>query len=115
MLIHFPEGLAAQRLLLVGAGKPEKFAVERSAQDRRHRAALFEIARREEVSFSSRAKASAARRPRRPSSKGLIVGRFRIGQVPHRKEARAKFSPFRWRDLMPGWATASRLPSNTAA
>ncbi|MBZ5696089.1 MAG: leucyl aminopeptidase [Acidobacteriia bacterium] len=27
VLIHFPEGLAAQRLLLVGAGKPEKFAV----------------------------------------------------------------------------------------
>ena len=27
VLIHFPEGLAAQRLLLVGAGKPAKFAV----------------------------------------------------------------------------------------
>ena len=27
VLIHFPEGLAAQRLLLVGAGKPEKFTV----------------------------------------------------------------------------------------
>jgi leucyl aminopeptidase len=27
VLIHFPEGLAAQRLLLVGAGKPEKFAM----------------------------------------------------------------------------------------
>lgn len=27
VLIHFPQGLAAQRLLLVGAGKPEKFAV----------------------------------------------------------------------------------------
>jgi leucyl aminopeptidase len=27
VLVHFPEGLAAQRLLLVGAGKPEKFAV----------------------------------------------------------------------------------------
>src|SRR5271163_1989651 len=26
ILIHFPEGLAAQRLLLVGAGKPEKFS-----------------------------------------------------------------------------------------
>jgi leucyl aminopeptidase len=26
-LIHFPEGLAAKKLLLVGAGKPEKFAV----------------------------------------------------------------------------------------
>jgi leucyl aminopeptidase len=26
-LIHFPEGLAAQRLLLVGAGKPDKFNV----------------------------------------------------------------------------------------
>src|ERR1700689_724854 len=25
VLIHFPEGLAAQRLLLVGAGKPSKF------------------------------------------------------------------------------------------
>jgi leucyl aminopeptidase len=28
VLIHFPHGLAAQRLLLVGAGKPEKFAAE---------------------------------------------------------------------------------------
>ena len=27
ILIHFPQGLAAQRLLLVGAGKPGKFAV----------------------------------------------------------------------------------------
>ncbi|HUJ31769.1 MAG TPA: leucyl aminopeptidase [Candidatus Acidoferrum sp.] len=27
LLIHFPEGLAAQRLLLVGAGKPGKFAI----------------------------------------------------------------------------------------
>jgi leucyl aminopeptidase len=27
VLIHFPHGLAAQRLLLVGAGKPEKFLV----------------------------------------------------------------------------------------
>ena len=27
VLVHFPEGLAAQRLLLVGAGKPDKFAV----------------------------------------------------------------------------------------
>ncbi|MGA3294175.1 MAG: leucyl aminopeptidase [Candidatus Acidiferrales bacterium] len=27
VLVHFPEGLAAKRLLLVGAGKPEKFAV----------------------------------------------------------------------------------------
>jgi leucyl aminopeptidase len=27
VLIHFPQGLAAERLLLVGAGKPEKFAV----------------------------------------------------------------------------------------
>src|SRR5271154_4232222 len=27
VLVHFPEGLAAQRLLLVGTGKPEKFAV----------------------------------------------------------------------------------------
>ena len=27
VLIHFPEGLAAQRLLLVGAGKPDKFNV----------------------------------------------------------------------------------------
>jgi len=27
VLIHFPQGLAAQRLLLVGAGKPKKFAV----------------------------------------------------------------------------------------
>ena len=27
VLIHFPEGLAAQKLLLVGAGKPDKFAV----------------------------------------------------------------------------------------
>lgn len=27
VLIHFPQGLAAQRLLLVGAGKPEKFAI----------------------------------------------------------------------------------------
>ncbi len=27
MLIHFPQGLAAQRLLLVGAGKPGKFAM----------------------------------------------------------------------------------------
>jgi leucyl aminopeptidase len=27
VLVHFPEGLAARRLLLVGAGKPEKFAV----------------------------------------------------------------------------------------
>jgi leucyl aminopeptidase len=27
VLIHFPEGLAAQRLLLVGAGKPAKFAM----------------------------------------------------------------------------------------
>jgi len=27
VLVHFPEGLAAQRLLLVGAGKPEKFVV----------------------------------------------------------------------------------------
>lgn len=27
VLIHFPQGLAAQRLLLVGAGKPGKFAV----------------------------------------------------------------------------------------
>src|SRR4029077_18569880 len=26
-LIHFPEGLAAERLLLIGAGKPEKFNV----------------------------------------------------------------------------------------
>ena len=26
VLVHFPEGLAAQRLLLVGAGKPEKFS-----------------------------------------------------------------------------------------
>src|SRR5580692_11594060 len=25
VLIHFPQGLAAQRLLLVGAGKPRKF------------------------------------------------------------------------------------------
>jgi leucyl aminopeptidase len=27
VLIHFPQGLAAQRLLVVGAGKPDKFAV----------------------------------------------------------------------------------------
>ena len=27
VLIHFPQGLAAQKLLLVGGGKPEKFAV----------------------------------------------------------------------------------------
>src|SRR5215469_7980570 len=27
VLIHFPQGLAAQRLLLVGAGKPKKFSV----------------------------------------------------------------------------------------
>ncbi|HKV06350.1 MAG TPA: leucyl aminopeptidase [Candidatus Acidoferrales bacterium] len=27
VLVHFPQGLAAQRLLLVGAGKPEKFAI----------------------------------------------------------------------------------------
>src|ERR1700690_4230474 len=27
VLLHFPQGLAAQRLLLVGAGKPGKFAV----------------------------------------------------------------------------------------
>jgi leucyl aminopeptidase len=27
LLLHFPEGLAAQKLLLVGAGKPEKFSV----------------------------------------------------------------------------------------
>lgn len=27
VLIHFPQGLAAERLLLVGAGKPEKFSV----------------------------------------------------------------------------------------
>ena len=27
VLMHFPEGLAAQRLLLVGAGKPEKFTI----------------------------------------------------------------------------------------
>jgi len=27
VLLHFPHGLAAQRLLLVGAGKPEKFAL----------------------------------------------------------------------------------------
>src|ERR1700690_3348847 len=27
VLIHFPQGLAAQRLLLVGAGKPGKFTV----------------------------------------------------------------------------------------
>ncbi|MFZ0410293.1 MAG: M17 family peptidase N-terminal domain-containing protein, partial [Candidatus Acidiferrales bacterium] len=27
VLVHFPEGLAAQRLLLVGAGKPDKFSV----------------------------------------------------------------------------------------
>src|ERR1700730_6970890 len=26
VLLHFPEGLAAQRLLLIGAGKPEKFS-----------------------------------------------------------------------------------------
>ena len=26
VLIHFPQGLAAQKLLLVGAGKPDKFA-----------------------------------------------------------------------------------------
>jgi leucyl aminopeptidase len=28
VLLHFPEGLAAERLLLVGAGKPEKFAAK---------------------------------------------------------------------------------------
>src|SRR5215469_16898308 len=28
VLVHFPQGLAAQRLLLVGAGKPEKFSGE---------------------------------------------------------------------------------------
>ncbi|HTR48379.1 MAG TPA: leucyl aminopeptidase [Verrucomicrobiae bacterium] len=28
VLVHFPKGLAAQRLLLVGAGKPDKFAAE---------------------------------------------------------------------------------------
>ena len=28
VLVHFPEGLAAQRLLLIGAGKPEKFSGE---------------------------------------------------------------------------------------
>ena len=27
LLLHFPEGLAAKKLLLVGAGKPEKFAI----------------------------------------------------------------------------------------
>src|SRR5215472_13368415 len=27
VLIHFPEGLSAQRLLLVGAGKPGKFEI----------------------------------------------------------------------------------------
>jgi leucyl aminopeptidase len=27
VLIHFPQGISAQRLLLVGAGKPEKFAI----------------------------------------------------------------------------------------
>src|ERR1700691_4856169 len=27
VLIHFPQGLSAQRLLLVGVGKPKKFAV----------------------------------------------------------------------------------------
>ena len=27
VLIHFPQGLAAERLLLVGAGKPDKFAI----------------------------------------------------------------------------------------
>src|ERR1700722_5871434 len=26
VLVHFPQGLAAQRLLLVGVGKPKKFA-----------------------------------------------------------------------------------------
>src|ERR1700689_3832486 len=26
VMVHFPEGLAAERLLLVGAGKPEKFS-----------------------------------------------------------------------------------------
>ncbi|MDE3110778.1 MAG: aminopeptidase, partial [Acidobacteriota bacterium] len=26
VLVHFPQGLSAQRLLLVGAGKPEKFS-----------------------------------------------------------------------------------------
>jgi leucyl aminopeptidase len=28
VLLHFPEGLKAQRLLIVGAGKPEKFSVQ---------------------------------------------------------------------------------------
>ena len=38
VLVHFPEGLDAKRLLLVGAGKPGKFSPSDLAQNRRHRA-----------------------------------------------------------------------------
>ena len=69
--VHFPEGLDAKRLLLVGAGKPEKFSQCRPAQNRRHRAPLSEIARREEIRLPRarrrtrpRSSASRHRRPR---------------------------------------------------
>ncbi len=64
VLVHFPEGLAAKRLLLVGAGKPDKFAVADLRKIAGLGAALSEIARREELYFW-REKGSAARRRRR--------------------------------------------------
>ena len=48
VLIHFPQGLASQRLLLIGAGKTGEVQRQRFAQDCWNGASLSEIARREE-------------------------------------------------------------------
>ena len=63
-----PKGSMPKRLLLVGAGKPGNFQFRICAR-LPERLASSEIARREEIRRFSRAKASADRRPRRPSSK----------------------------------------------
>ena len=94
VLIHFPQGCGAQRLLLVGAGKPGKFATSdlrkiagtalRHLKSRGVKKVVVSHARRR-----ARPERGAGRRRRTDR------GGFRIGQVPYREKGSAKFSPFR--------------------
>ena len=94
VLLHFPEGMDAKRLLLVGAGKPGKFAVG-DLRKIAGAALRYLKSRGVKISRFSRARENAAPLLRKPSLKGFSSLILNPISTARRKRTTRRFNPSR--------------------
>ena len=75
-LLHHPPGVAATRVLLAGAGKPEKFDRRRAAQAGRRGGAASEVEIGEDHRPGARSGPCATANTPRAAVEGAILGEF---------------------------------------